>query len=321
MQFIVKINQDNTGRMTSRYLRMGKMKKKESSVSRTWRFYVGIALGVITAFVLIFFLTILSLRWINPPFTAFTLQENWTELEAERYNLRNYWVDDERIPDHLKWAVIVSEDNQFYEHWGIDREAIELALEERDRGEGKRGASTITQQVAKNLFLPPAQTYLRKGIEAVIAVTIELLWSKDRIIEMYLNTAEFGPGLFGIGKASNSLFDKSASELEPETSALFAAVLPNPKRMRVNPPSPFAEERSKWVLRQMTHYSGISFLAESPEPLPDVMEDLDPYTPEVAIDLERDTIRASSLRERDDTLSIRRGLERRLRTVEPDTVN
>ncbi len=306
--------------MASRYLRMGKMKKKESSAKRTVKHYALLTFGVIAGFVILFLLMILSLRWVNPPFTAFTLQENWTELETERYNLRDHWVVYNEIPDHLKWAVIVSEDNQFYEHWGIDRDAIEKAIEERERGESNRGASTITQQVAKNLFLPPAQTYVRKGIEAVIAVTIELFWSKDRILEMYLNIAEFGPGLFGVGKASSVLMGKSASEIEPESSALFAAVLPSPKRIQINPPSSFAEERSQWVLRQMTHYSGISFLAEA-DPLPDITEDPDPYTPQVAIDLERGSVRASSLRERDDSLMIRRGLERRLQTIEPDTNN
>lgn len=308
--------------MVSRYLRMGKMKKKESPAKKQIKHYALLTVGILVGFVLLFLLIILSLRWINPPVTAFTLQEDWSELESERYNLRNYWVDYERIPDHLKWAVIVSEDNQFYEHWGIDREAIEKAIEERESGERERGASTITQQVAKNLFLPPAQTYLRKGIEAAIAVTIELFWSKDRIIEMYLNTAEFGPGLFGIGKASRELLGESASDIEPESSALFAAVLPSPKRISINPPSPFAEERSQWVLRQMTHYSGISYLPETEaETLPDVAEDPDPYTPEVEIELERDTIRTTSVRQLEDSLMFRRGFESQLKPVELDTIS
>lgn len=308
--------------MVSRYLRMGKMKKKESPVKKQVKYYALLTVGILAGFVLLFLLIILSLRWVNPPVTAFTLQEDWSELETERYNLRNYWVDDEHIPDHLKWAVIVSEDNRFYEHWGIDREAIEKAIEERESGERERGASTITQQVAKNLFLPPSQTYLRKGIEAAIAVTIELFWPKDRIIEMYLNTAEFGPGLFGIGKASRELLGESASDIEPESSALFAAVLPSPKRIRINPPSPFAEERSQWVLRQMTHYSGISYLPETEaETLPDVAEDPDPYTPEVEIELERDTIRTTSVRQLDDSLMFRRGFESQLKPVELDTIN
>lgn len=307
--------------MVSRYLRMGKMKKKESSTKKAVKHYALLTFGVLAGFVLLFFLMVLSLRWVNPPFTAFTLQEDWSELEAERYNLRNHWVDYEQIPDHLKWAVIVSEDNQFYEHWGIDREAIKKALEERERGERERGASTITQQVAKNLFLPPAQTYLRKGIEAGIAVTIELFWSKDRIIEMYLNTAEFGPGLFGIGKASSEILGKPASDLEPESSALFAAVLPSPKRIRINPPSPFAEERSQWVLRQMTHLSGVSYISED-EPVPDVTEDPDPYTPEIDVELERDTVRTSSIREMEgDSLMFKREIEQQLKPVELDTIN
>jgi len=219
-----------------------------------------IFVAVIAVLVILFFTFILSLRWVNPPVTAFTLQEDWQELEMERYNLRDYWVQTDDLPEHLKWAVIASEDQRFYEHRGIDWEAVDEALEERRSGERVRGASTITQQVAKNLYLWPAQSFFRKGIEAGIALTIDFMWPKERILEVYLNIAEFGPGIFGVGMAAEHFYGVHTSEIEPESSAIFAAVLPNPKRMRVEPPSPFAEERSHWILRQMTMITGTPYV-------------------------------------------------------------
>lgn len=242
---------------------------------KRWRFYlVAMALFALSVFMLLL-LSVLSLRWINPPVTSFTLQENWQEIGAERYNLREWWVSADEIPDHLKWAVVASEDQLFWEHSGFDMESIRDAWEERNSGVRSRGASTISQQVAKNLYLWPAHSFIRKVLEAGITVLIELFWPKERIIEMYLNIAEFGPGIYGIGKASGHFFDIHATSLNPEMSARLAAVLPSPKRMRVNPPSPFAAERSQWILRQMTQLTGITYFEPIPEEdTPD--EDIDP---------------------------------------------
>lgn len=224
--------------------------------------------GVLFAVVL---MAVLSLRWINPPTTSFMLQQNWTELGVERYNLRTTWVEGERIPEHLAWAVIASEDQMFREHWGFDIESIREAWEDRREGVRSRGASSISQQVVKNLFLWPGESYLRKGIEAGITVLMELMLPKDRIMELYLNIAEFAPGVFGVGKASEELFSIPPEELEPDMSARLAAVLPSPKRMRVEPPSPFTNERSQWILQQMTQLSGIQYVPE--ETLPDTLQE------------------------------------------------
>jgi monofunctional glycosyltransferase len=230
---------------------------------KKWYWYVAAVCGLIAASFIILIFSILLLRWVNPSASSFTLRENWTEHETERYNLRDRWVSSEELPDHLKWAVIASEDQLFWEHRGFDMESIREAWDERQSGERSRGASTITQQVAKNLYLWPAQSFFRKGLEAGITVLIELFWSKERILEVYLNIAEFGPGIFGVGTASDKFYGMDASQLDPEMSARLAAVLPSPKRMRVNPPSPFAEERSLWILRQMTQLSGFAYLPES----------------------------------------------------------
>ncbi len=223
------------------------------------RVYVIAVLSAVLGLFLLLLISITALRWINPSFTSFTLQENWDELNSERYNLNDYWVPADEIPEHMKWAVIASEDQHFWEHWGFDVESIQEAWDERRHGQRVRGASTISQQVAKNLYLTPAETFFRKGIEAGITVLIELLWPKERILEVYLNIAEFGPGIFGIGKASNEFYDIPARSIDPEMATRLAAVLPSPKRMRVHPPSPYTEERSFWILKQMTHLSGNTY--------------------------------------------------------------
>lgn len=226
-------------------------------LKRTLQIFGAVLLGI--GFSLIFF--IIALRWVNPPFTAFTLQAGWGELDQEFYSLRTNWVPADELPEHMIWAVVSAEDQLFFEHSGFDVESIEEAWEDRQEGVRTRGASTISQQVAKNLFLSPAQSFFRKGIEAGITVLIELFWTKERIIEVYLNIAEFGPGVYGIGKASDTYFNRPASQITPEMAARFAAVLPSPKRMRVNPPSPYTSERSRWILRQMNQLTGKVFYA------------------------------------------------------------
>jgi monofunctional biosynthetic peptidoglycan transglycosylase len=222
-------------------------------------FYFYLFIGSILALLTALLITVIALRWVNPPITSFMLQQNWEELPVERYSLRDHWVHYESLPKHSAWAVVASEDQLFWQHWGFDFESIQEAWEERQEGERSRGASSITQQVAKNIFLWPAESFFRKGVEAGITVLIELFWPKERIIEVYLNIAEFGPGVFGVGLASEQFFEQNASQLEPDMAARLAAVLPNPKRMRVNPPSPYTKERSRWILRQMTRLSGISY--------------------------------------------------------------
>ena len=223
-------------------------------------FYLkGFVLIFLAVFAALLFSVIL-LRWINPPATSFMLQQNWESMQVEQYSLKDHWVDYEDLPKHSAWAVVASEDQLFWDHNGFDFESIQEAWEDRQEGVRSRGASSITQQTAKNLYLWPAESFFRKGIEAGITILIELIWPKERIIEVYLNIAEFGPGVFGIGKASNQFFGLQASELKPDMSARLAAVLPNPKRMRVNPPSPYAEDRSRWILRQMTRLSGIDYV-------------------------------------------------------------
>jgi monofunctional glycosyltransferase len=261
-----------------------------------WQRFLIMLLTIVAGLFLVLLISIISLRWINPPFTAFTLREDWQNLGAERYNLRDLWVPREELPHHLKWAAIASEDQNFHNHRGFDFESIQEAIDERREGVRRRGASTISQQVAKNLFLWPGTSYLRKALEAGITILIEIFWSKDRILEIYLNIAEFGPGVFGVGKAAEEYFGIPPADLKPDMSARLAAVLSSPKRMRVEPPSPYTQVRSEWILRQMTHLTGISYLPpvaddpeDEPDPLPPGFEfffnfDLDTLKPQEALE-------------------------------------
>ena len=152
---------------------------------------------------------------------------------------------------HAPIAVVAAEDQKFPEHWGFDRESIEEAWVERTNGIRVRGASTISQQVAKNLFLWPGRSFLRKGVEAYFTVLIELLWPKRRIIEVYLNIAEFGRGVFGISAAGSIFFKKPPIRLTRWECALLAAVLPNPKRFHAARPSSYVLRRSEWIHKEM----------------------------------------------------------------------
>jgi monofunctional biosynthetic peptidoglycan transglycosylase len=169
------------------------------------------------------------------------------------------WVDREAISTDLRLAVVLAEDQRFLLHNGFDDRSLRRALREREKGR-VRGASTLSQQVAKNLFLWPGQSYLRKGIEAWLTLWIEFLWPKQRILEVYLNVAQFGPCLFGAGAASERFFGVPPLELAPDEAALLATVLPNPKRLRAHNPGPYASERRAEILELMTTHRGARHL-------------------------------------------------------------
>ena len=191
----------------------------------------------LVALVLLSLALVAPLRWWAPPTTAFM-----ERARAERGAIIHRWVPLEDISDHLAVCVIASEDQLFPEHAGFDVEAIRAALvEERAR---TRGASTITQQVAKNLYLWPGRSLVRKGLEAYLTLWIEALWPKRHILEIYLNVAEFAPGLYGAEAASRQLFGKPASELSLREAALLTAVLPNPRRMHAGRPSEYVNGRA-----------------------------------------------------------------------------
>ena len=209
-------------------------------------------------------LPVLILRWINPPFSAFMAAAEvaaWIDRDS-KYVFRYSWVDLDRISPNLPLAVVASEDQKFPEHWGFDVEAIEKAYALNQHSHKVRGASTISQQVAKNLFLWSGRSYFRKALEAYFTLLIESLWPKRRILEVYLNIAEFGLGTYGAEAAAQRFFHKPATRLTRGDAAALAAVLPNPERYSVPAPSRYVQQRREWILDQMQALGGPEMLDE-----------------------------------------------------------
>jgi monofunctional biosynthetic peptidoglycan transglycosylase len=209
-------------------------------------------------------LPVLALRWLNPPVSAFMAQSTvaaWADHDRD-YVFRHRWVDLTRISPNLALAVVASEDQKFPLHRGFDVEAIEKAYELNRHSHRIRGASTISQQVAKNLFLWSGRSYIRKGLEAWFTVLIEVCWPKRRILEVYLNIAEFGLGTYGAEAAAQRYFHEPAARLTRAQAALLAAVLPNPQRFLVASPSPYVVSRRAWILEQMQSLGGTEMLGE-----------------------------------------------------------
>ena len=175
--------------------------------------------------------TLLALRWIDPPTTTVQIQRRVESWSRDRpYVKQATFVPLERIDADLRWAVIAAEDNRFHEHRGIDWQALDMALDERAAGRRARGASTITQQLVKNLFFTTHRSFLRKVAEVPLAYTAELLLPKDRILELYLNAVEWGDGIYGAEAAARHHYDRSAARLGRDRSARLAACLPDPRR-------------------------------------------------------------------------------------------
>ena len=205
---------------------------------------------------------VLVLRFV-PAFTsAFMLQRQIGAVLSGDHGfvLRQHWVPLREISPEMPLAVIAAEDQKFATHWGFDWGSIGNALSEGDLR--PRGASTLTQQVAKNLFLWPERSLLRKGLEAWFTLLLEALWPKRRILEVYLNVAEFGPGIYGVGAASERFFAKPAARLTRSEAALLAAVLPSPRRLRVTQPSRYVLERAAWIERHVGRLGGRAYLLQ-----------------------------------------------------------
>lgn len=218
-----------------------------SSNNSTWKKLWRITKKVLLWLFILQFVYIILLRWIDPPITM-TQLVSW----VSGHGLKRDYVDRSAISPNAKLAVIASEDQRFPDHNGFDWKAIQKAMEFNEKNpDDRRGGSTISQQVAKNVFLWQGGGFFRKGIEAYFTFMIELCWSKERILEMYLNVAEMGNGIFGIEAAAKFYFNKPAKNLSRQEAALIAACLPSPKRYKVKPPSAYMVRRSGNIVRQM----------------------------------------------------------------------
>ena len=210
-------------------------KRKFDIFSKAWT--------IIWRALLLLVVVLLLLRFVPPPTTAFMLQSP--------YPVTQDWISIDKLPSYMPLAVVASEDQRFPNHFGVDFAAISKALSQYDDGDSLRGASTITQQTAKNLFLWSGRSFVRKGLEAGFAVSLETLWGKKRILEVYLNIAEFGQGIYGVEAASQHYFGRTASKLTMNQAARLAIMLPSPRTRSPNDLTFYLRQRVIWVERQM----------------------------------------------------------------------
>ena len=203
-------------------------------------------LGLVALFLVSGMALTLPLRWINPQTTSFILQD-----DKRKEHQLSVWTDFDEIGDNLLLAAVAAEDQRFDQHLGLDIQSIRDSIEDSRRGDRLRGASTLTQQLAKNLYLWSGRSFLRKGLEAWLAVNLEVFLPKRRILVLYLNVVEFGPGIYGVSEAAHHFFDREPAFLDEREAAMLAAVLPSPRRYKADEPTTYLLERQDWIRLQM----------------------------------------------------------------------
>lgn len=213
-----------------------------------WFFIISIGLTIIYRFVPVPITPLMVIRLVEQTFDS-----------EKKVRLYKDWVPMSEISRHAPQAVFAAEDQKFLTHIGFDFEAMEKAWENNKKGKRIKGASTITQQTVKNVFLWPGRSYVRKGLEAYFTVLVELLWSKERIMEVYLNVIEMGDGIYGIEAASQAYYNKSAAKLNRNQAAMIAAVLPNPIRWTPAKPTGYIRGRQSWIMRQMNNLEPLGY--------------------------------------------------------------
>ena len=217
---------------------------------------------IVIAWIAVTWLVVLILRFVPPPTSAFMIERRIAAMTSGEKNFSiNYrWTPSSAISAELPIALIASEDQKFPTHHGFDVQAIQDAMDEADEGQRVRGASTISQQTAKNLFLWGGKNFVRKGLEAYFTVLLEVTWPKRRILEVYMNIAEFGDGIYGADAASRGFFRKAPAQLNAHDAALLASALPNPRKLHPDRPSAYVERHADWVERQVRQLGGTNYL-------------------------------------------------------------
>lgn len=205
--------------------------------------------------------SVVIFRFVPIPVTPLMLIRCAQQVfDGKELRLKHDWVSIDEISKNLPLAVVCSEDQNFMNHSGFDMKAIEQSVEAAKRGAKRvRGASTISQQTAKNVFLWPGRSWIRKGFEVYFTILIEFVWSKERIMEVYLNSIEMGNGIYGAEAAARTYFNTSAKNLSRTQSAAIAAILPNPRKYSANPPGPYLQDRIDWIVGQMGQWGTIKF--------------------------------------------------------------
>ncbi|MBS0054082.1 monofunctional biosynthetic peptidoglycan transglycosylase [Yersinia sp. Marseille-Q3913] len=238
------------------------MKSVRRGLNRLWYWVKRGVIGIVA----LWLAGILIFAFLPVPFSMVMIERQLSAWLTGNFSYvaHSDWVPMDEISPYMALAVMAAEDQKFPEHWGFDVDAIESALSHNQRNQHRiRGASTLSQQTAKNLFLWDGRSWVRKGLEVGLTAGIELVWTKRRILTVYLNIAEFGEGIFGVEAAAKHFFHKPASKLSASEAAILAAVLPNPLRFKANAPSGYVISRQQWILRQMRQLGGKDFLQES----------------------------------------------------------
>lgn len=227
-------------------------RKLISSIKKSLVTLMVLALGLPVVLVII-------LKFVNPPIWGWQISRTLFPPKGYPETTQHQWVSLDSTSPTIPLAIIASEDQRFPHHWGVDLSAVLAVLQSSGDQGPQRGASTISQQTAKNVFLFPSHTYLRKAYELYIALLIEMIWGKERIMEMYLNVVEFGPGIYGVQAASHHYFGVSASQISSYQAAQLAVVLPNPYKIQPVPMTQYVQKRVNWVLRQMGNLGTFSY--------------------------------------------------------------
>jgi monofunctional biosynthetic peptidoglycan transglycosylase len=219
-----------------------------------------IALKVLLWFLMVSVFWVLVYRFVNPPITLLMVQRNLERSADDKpHKMEKKWVDFEDISDNMKRAAVSAEDQLFLKHLGFDVKAIEKAFETNKKGRKIKGGSTISQQTAKNVFLWPGRSWIRKGFEAYFTLLIEILWSKERILEVYLNVIEMGDGIYGAESASQAYYGKSCHKLSRAQAALIAACFPNPRRWTPKKATSYIRHRQYLIMRNMRRLGPLDF--------------------------------------------------------------
>ncbi len=239
---------------------MAKRKPRKAPPQSKLRKFARIAGKVILWFLGITFVWVLALRFINPPITFLMLQRGIErKVDGRDWKIEKKWIHFDDLSDNLKKAAIAGEDVNFLKHWGFDFKAMENAFEKNQKSKRVIGGSTISQQTAKNVFLWPGRSYIRKAFEGYFTGLIELLWSKQRILEVYLNVIETGDGLYGAEAASWNYYNKSAVSMTKQQAALLVAVFPNPRRWSPAKPTSYIYRKQNLILRNMRRLGKLPF--------------------------------------------------------------
>ena len=237
-------------------------KRKKFNLKSLLKNLPGVILKTFIGFLFFSAFSVLLMRWINPITSSIMIQRKISAVLTfkDKQIIAYEWFRYDDISKQMALAVVAAEDQNFPTHFGFDIQQIQKAIKQHERGRRLRGASTITQQVAKNLFLWEGRSFIRKGLEAYFTVLIELLWSKERILEVYLNIVEMGDMIFGVGAASQIYFKKTPDKLSTGQAALLAATIPNPIRFSAKHPSSYILRRQNWILDQMSSLGGVDYI-------------------------------------------------------------